>query len=129
MRKYENFCKALENLKECQKYQEPYNTVTETGLVALFEICFEQAWKAMKACLHEHGYEESKTGSPKMVIKVAYQAGMIHDDEKWLSALEARNEVAHSYNEEIALNIIRKTKADFIGLFEALKQELAEKWI
>ena len=76
MRKYDNFCKALKNLKECQKYQEPYSTVTETGLVALFEICFEQAWKTMKACLQEHGYEEGRTGSPKMVIKVAYQAGM-----------------------------------------------------
>lgn len=32
MRKYDNFCKALKNLKECQKYQEPYSTVTETGL-------------------------------------------------------------------------------------------------
>ena len=65
MRKYDNFCKALKNLKECQKYQEPYSTVTETGLVALFEICFEQAWKTMKACLQEHGYEEGRTGSPK----------------------------------------------------------------
>ncbi|WP_298484022.1 HI0074 family nucleotidyltransferase substrate-binding subunit [uncultured Ruminococcus sp.] len=129
MEEFTIFCKTLENLKMCKAYEKPYDLVVRTGIVQLFRICLGQACQAMKACLHEHGYEESKTGSPKMVIKVAYQAGMIHDDEKWLSALEARNEVAHSYNEEIALNIIRKTKADFIGLFEALKQELAEKWI
>ncbi|MGN1403391.1 MAG: HI0074 family nucleotidyltransferase substrate-binding subunit [Ruminococcus sp.] len=129
MKEFNIFCKTLENLKMCKAYEEPYDLVIRAGIVQLFRICLEQACRVMKACLHEHGYEESKTGSPKMVIKVAYQAGMIHDDEKWLSALEARNEVAHSYNEEIALNIIRKTKADFIGLFEALKQELAEKWI
>ena len=129
MRKYDNFCKALKNLKECQKYQEPYSTVTETGLVALFEICFEQAWKTMKACLQEHGYEEGRTGSPKRVIKVAYQAGMIQDDTKWLGALETRNEVAHSYNEEIALQIIRKTKSEYLELFEMLQKELADRWI
>jgi hypothetical protein len=50
MKKYDNFCAALKNLKELFSYEEPYNTVVLTGLVGLYEICFEQAWKMMKAC-------------------------------------------------------------------------------
>ena len=46
MKKYENFCKALNNLKEIQKEVPPYSTVVQTGMVSLYEICFEQAWKA-----------------------------------------------------------------------------------
>ena len=46
MKKYENFCKALENLQDIYQYDEPYNNVILSGLVALYEICFEQAWKA-----------------------------------------------------------------------------------
>ena len=48
MKKFENYCRALENLKEIFEYEEPYGNVVLTGLVGLYEICFEQSWKAMK---------------------------------------------------------------------------------
>ena len=67
MRKYENFCAALNNMKDIYAYEEPYDSVILTGLVGLFEICFEQAWKMMKEVLDEHGYSESATGSPKLI--------------------------------------------------------------
>ena len=51
MRKYENFCAALNNMKDIYAYEEPYDSVILTGLVGLFEICFEQAWKMMKEVL------------------------------------------------------------------------------
>ena len=41
MKKVENFNKALQNLKEIYSYEEPYDSVVITGLVGLFEICFE----------------------------------------------------------------------------------------
>lgn len=47
MKKYENFCASLKNMKELYDYDEPYNTVVLTGLVGLYEICFEQSWKMM----------------------------------------------------------------------------------
>lgn len=43
MKKYENFCQALENLSDIYKYVEPYDNVILTGLVGLYEICFEQS--------------------------------------------------------------------------------------
>ena len=45
MKKYENFCNAFRNLKDIYEYEEPYSNVEMSGLVALYEICFEQ--KAM----------------------------------------------------------------------------------
>ena len=39
MKKYENFCAALKNLEDIHRYQEPYDNVTTTGLVGLYEIC------------------------------------------------------------------------------------------
>ncbi len=55
MKRYENFCRALANLQEGLKLNEPYSVVEQTGIVGLFEICFEQAWKMMKAVLEENG--------------------------------------------------------------------------
>jgi len=48
MKKYENFKAALNNLKDIYDYEEPYSNVETAGIVGLYEICFEQAWKAMK---------------------------------------------------------------------------------
>ncbi|MGN1224914.1 MAG: HI0074 family nucleotidyltransferase substrate-binding subunit [Ruminococcus sp.] len=129
MKKFENFCKALNNLSEGAALNEPYTIVEQTGIVGLFEICFEQAWKLMKQVLEEHGRFEEKIGSPRAIIKVAYQCGMINDCEAWLELLEARNILAHTYSDEQVLNVIRKLKSDYIILFETLKKELDERWL
>lgn len=129
MKKYENFCKALANLNEGAELEAPYTVVEKTGIVALFGICFEQAWKLMKEVLEEHGRFEEKIGSPKAIIKIAYQCGMIHNCEGWLELLESRNLLAHTYNEEQALSVIKKIKSDYFALFAELKMELEEKWL
>lgn len=110
MKKFENFQAALRNLKDIYSYQEPYGNVVITGMVGLYEICFEQSWKAMKEILETHGYAEGATGSPRMILKTAYKAGMITDEELWISALVSRNNVAHAYNEN--LDDLKKAAVD-----------------
>ena len=100
-----------------------------TGLVGLYEICFEQSWKMMKEILEAHGYEEGATGSPKIILKTAYKAGMIKDEEAWLRALQERNNVTHSYNQKIALGIVRQAKSTFYDLFVQLKEEVDKNWL
>ena len=111
MKKYENFCDALSNMKEIYNYEEPFDNVVLTGLVGLFEICFEQSWKMMKEILVSHGYAEGAAGSPRFIIKTAYQAGMIKEEELWLNALQERNNVTHSYDRRIALSIVEDRKS------------------
>ena len=129
MKIYEFFCNAYRNLKDIYSYEEPYNNVELTGLVGLYEICFEQAWKMMKEKLTESGFAESATGSPRTILKTAYKAGMIVDEQSWLDALQARNNVAHAYNEEVALDIIHQTKESFYDLFGKLKNEIERNWL
>ena len=129
MKKVENFFLALKNLKEIEGKKPPFDTISLTGMVSLFEICFEQSWKAMKEQLEACGYGEHKTGSPKAVIKLAYQSEMIDDEASWLAALQARKNVAHSYNESIALSIIQESQEIYIEMFEKLQKELQEHWM
>lgn len=128
-KKVGNFFKALENLKTIEGKTPPYDAITEAGMVSLFEICFEQAWKAMKERLEFNGYGERKLGSPNAVIKLAYQAEMIADEDLWSEAVKARNNVVHSYSDEIALSIIKDTQDKFIIMFEKLRQELLDNWL
>ena len=129
MRKFENFISCLNNLKDIYDYKEPYGNVEMTGLVGLFEVCFEQSCKAMKEVLEDSGYSEGKTGFPKQILKTAYQADMIDDEELWLDALVSRNNVAHAYNKDIALDIIRRTKRDYYNMFVGLKNEIENNWM
>lgn len=129
MKKYENFCNALVNLKDIYDCQEPYNNIEMTGLVGLFEICFEQAWKAMKEILENNGFTEAQIGSPRQIIKTAYQAKMINDEDAWLSAMVSRNNVANAYNRDIAMDIIHSTKAIYYNLFMELKKEIEANWL
>lgn len=129
MKKYDNFCKALSNLKEGAKLEEPYTIVEQTGICGLFEICFEQSWKLIKEVLEDHGRFEEKIGSPKAIIKIAFQCDMISDCESWLELLNSRNILAHTYSDEDALEVIRKLKTEYIELFEKLKKELDDKWM
>lgn len=128
MRKYDNFCMALNNLKDIYNYNEPYENVVLTGLVALYEICFEQSWKAIKELLEENGAPEGKTGSPKMILKTAYQMGMIQDEALWLGALQARNNVAHAYNKAVAMDIVNAAKDSYYKMFCDLKDEMDRNW-
>lgn len=129
MKKFENFQAALKNLKDIYSYQEPYGNVVITGMVGLYEICFEQSWKAMKEILETHGYAEGATGSPRMILKTAYKAGMITDEELWISALVSRNNVAHAYNEKIAMDIINQTKEKYYDMFVQLSQTIEQNWL
>lgn len=129
MKKYENFCNALSNLKDIYDYEEPYGNVELTGLVGLFEVCFEQAWKAMKEVLEMNGYDSAQTGSPRHIIKTAYQAGMIDDEQAWLESLVSRNNVAHAYNKDVALDIIHATKETYYQMFGQLKTKMEADWL
>lgn len=129
MKKYENFKKALKNLQEIYQYEPPYDNVILTGLVGLYEVCFEQSWKAMKEILQYEGFPESQTGSPRQILKTAYQAGMIPEETIWLEALVSRNNVAHAYNQEIALDIVTATKEKYYDMFCDLQHILEQEWL
>ena len=75
----------------------------------------------MKEILEIHGFAEGATGSPK--------AGMIKDEELWLSALQERNNVTHSYNRKIAMGIITQAKQKFYKMFCELTEEIDRNWI
>ena len=43
--------------------------------------------------------------------------GLIYDEELWLEALLSRNNVAHSYNEGIAMSIVNNAKEKYLDMF------------
>lgn len=90
---------------------------------------FEQSWKAIKEILQINGFSEGQTGSPRQILKTAYEAGMIKDEKVWLAALASGNNVAHAYNKDVALDIINQTKNIYYNMFADLKNVIESKWL
>ena len=96
----ENFQKALTQLEvACQ--QEDYSDLERAGLVQMFEFSFELGWKTLKDLLYYEGYGEK---TPRAVVRLGYEVGYLDEDdtEIWLDAIEKRNLLAHTYEEETA---------------------------
>lgn len=129
MKKFENFCRALENLEVGLNLPEPLNIAEETGLIAMFEICFEQTWKVLKEILENEGYREAKTGSPRQILQLAYIAGMLSDEEIWLEILINRNILSHVYDSGKAKSTLVDIREKYLSAFKELKETLEENWI
>ena len=129
MRKYEQFSRALANLAEGAKLEPPYTPVEQTGIIGLFEICYELSWKLMKELLEIHGRIPDRTASPRAILKLAYQHNMISNEQGWIGILDMRNELIHTYSDDDSLEAIAKIKQEFLPLFGELKREIDERWL
>ena len=54
---------------------------------------------------------------------------MISDEELWLDALVSRNNVAHAYNQAIAMDIIRQNKEKYYDMIIQLQKKIEQDWL
>ncbi len=73
-----------------------YDKLSQAGLIQMFELTFELAWKTLKDKLE---YDGLKANSPRDTIKIAFQNNYIQNGELWIEALDNRNLLAHTYDE------------------------------
>lgn len=128
MVRFEIFCKTLDNLEEITRRHPPYDVVVTAGLCSLFTQCFEQSWRAMKEYLSQEGRAEANTGSPRQILKISYQAGLIQDESGWMKAMEERKLEIYTFNREVADTMINDTRSLFLPLFRKLRIELERRY-
>ena len=120
----QNFTNAIERLKEALNEEE--TEIAIDGTLHRFEFTFELAWKTMKDLMEYNGINES-TGSPREVLKNAFQNGIIEDGETWINMMLARNSLSHLYDEEASRKIYKDIKEKYIVLIEKLNEVLEKQ--
>jgi len=115
--------KAYTRLLEALKKDIKKDSIYLDAIIQRFEFTYEIGWKAIKKFLK---YEGIECNTPRECIKLAYKAGYINNQEKWLEILEARNLTSHTYSEETALNVYRLVLNDYTA-FEELINKLKLK--
>ena len=121
----QDLAKATERLKEALNEKE--TEIAIDGTLHRFEFTFELAWKTMKDLMEYNGIIET-TGSPREVLRTAFQNGIIEDGEAWINMMLARNSLSHLYDEETSRKIYRDIKEKYIVLIEKLNEVLEEKF-
>ena len=94
-----------------------------SGVIQRFEFCTELAWKTTREYLIDQGYNEG-VDSPKAVMRKAYSAGLIENEQGWIELLNARNLTSHIYDEETAQRVFAMIQDDFLPLFRQLADAL-----
>lgn len=117
----EDFSKALSRLTEA--LQEPETDLNVDGVLHRFEFTFELAWKTMKDYLEYEGVV-NKTGSPREVIKSAFENGIIEEGNEWINMMLSRNQLSNLYDEETSRKIYSDIKEKYIKLLDDLKNKL-----
>ncbi len=95
--RFESFERAFRLLTEVLDKDEP-NLFERAGLIQMFEITFELAWKTLNDRLRHDGINVVAT--PRQVIRHAFGVGMIDDGQTWINMLEDRNKMSHRYDLE-----------------------------
>jgi len=128
MVRFEIFCKTLDNLEEINRRHPPYDVVVTAGLCSLFAQCFEQSCQAMKECLSWMGEREAGTASPRQIVKLSHEAGLIQDESGWVKAMEERKLEIDTFNREVADTLIADTRNIFLPMFHGLMTELKKRY-
>lgn len=69
--------------------------LSHLALVQAYEICYELAWKVLKDYLFLNGISAQL---PREVIKEAFSANVIKDEQVWIDMLQDRNSISHEFN-------------------------------
>lgn len=126
MKRYEerkqDLNKAIDRLKEALEIEE--NEIVIDGAIHRFEFTFELAWKTMKDYLEYIGIIQG-IGSPREIIKTAYENGIIEDGDNWIKMMLARNSLAHLYDEEKSREIYIEIKEVYFKLLQELNYKFS----
>ena len=121
--KFNNFRNALLKLKEgIADYDKAKIETIRDGVIQRYEFTTELAWKTVREHLLSEGMVDINT--PKAVMREAYSAGIIEDEQGWIQILNDRNATSHIYDEKEAAEIFDRIKTEHINLFNALAIKL-----
>ena len=127
MKKFDNYRKNLDVLRLSDQ-QDLNNEFIISGIIDKFSIQFELGWKVLKELLTYEGINAAKTGSPREIIKQAYQYYPCIEEDVWLDMLSQRNNMAHIYDGNAAKALAQEIISRFIPAFEKLEKSICERY-
>jgi len=121
-----NYTTALAQLTSAFELagQRPLSDLEKQGLIQAFEFTHELAWNVMKDYFAYQG-TSSITGS-RDAVRESFNTGIISDGEGWMEMIRSRNLSSHTYNQQVADEIVERILNCYHPLFQAFLQQMRE---
>jgi nucleotidyltransferase substrate binding protein (TIGR01987 family) len=120
-----NYKKALGHLKSAVDLcnSRELSDLEQQGMVKAFEFTFELAWNVMKDYLFEMGI--SNIVGSKGAIRQAFANDLIGNGQVWMDMIDSRNLVSHTYNEDVALELVNSIKDKYINEMAGFAEKMS----
>lgn len=102
------------------------NPLMVDGTIQRFEFVIELFWKTLKRLLES---EHVRAGTPKEVLRQAYQAEWLDQEDIWLAMLQDRNETSHIYNSAQAQAIYQRIRDEYYPVLKATCAFLKQRFM
>jgi nucleotidyltransferase substrate binding protein (TIGR01987 family) len=118
--RFDNYLRAFQTLRRAVELanQRVLSELEQQGLIQGFEFTHELAWNVLKDYLEETGV--SGIIGSKGATREAFKNGLIEDGEAWMEMIKDRNLSSHTYNQEIADEVVADILTRFYPAFEQM---------
>ncbi len=122
--RFNNFKRALVQLDRAVSLmaERPLSDLENQGVIQGFEFTHELAWNVLKDFLEYEGIQ-GLVGS-RSTVREAFKRGLIADGEVWMDMIEKRNLTSHTYNLDVALEVVSAIQARYYPAYLALRARL-----
>jgi len=125
----EKTLKVAENKELAAGLNDDAKDAIRAGGIQNFEFTYELCWKFMRRWLGINVGSTYVDGvTRRELFRLSAENRLISDVEQWMEYHDARNETAHTYNEDTADDVFETSRiflADAKKLLEALKERNA----
>lgn len=127
MKKFDNYVSNLEILQKAEN-EDLGNEFIISGIIDKFSIQFELSWKVLKELLQYEGKRAAASGSPREILKAAYELYDFIDEDIWLEMLKSRNDMTHIYDGEAAKRLVNSILHRYIPEYIKLRDRIFDKY-
>ena len=127
MKKFDNYVSNLEILKRAEN-EDLENEFIISGIIYKFFVQFEFSWKVLKELLQYEGKRAAASGSPREILKAAYELYDFIDEDIWLEMLKSRNDMTHIYDGEAAKRLVNSILHRYIPEYIKLRDCILDKY-
>lgn len=124
IQRFNNYKKALTQIQEAVELmkERQLSRLEKQGLIQAFEYTHELAWKTLKDFLENRG--NTDIYGSRDATKEAFRLGLIDNGEVWMQMIKSRNLTSHTYDENIADDIIALIKDLYFEEFQKLRTKM-----
>lgn len=124
IQRFANFELALAELTDAIEinHRRKLTKLEEQGLIQAFEYNYELAWNTIKDFYENQG--EMDIQGSRDAIRLAFKRGLLENGELWMTMVNSRILTSHTYNREMAEQIVTQIIHDFYPEFLKLHQKL-----